>query len=212
MKKKLILIGGGGHCKSCIDVVEAGGKFSIEGILDTQDKVGTSVLGYPVLATDESIDNYIHQDYSFLITVGQIKSAQIRKRLYDSLIQKKASLVTVVSPYAIVSPYAQIGRGTIVMHGVQVNAGAVVGNNVILNSGCLVEHDVKIGNNVHVSTHAIINGDVKVEDDCFLGSNSVVAHGRRIKMGTIIGAGSVLVRDVETPGIYVGNPAKLIKE
>ena len=37
-KPKLILLGAGGHCKSCIDVIETEGKFTIAGILDVADK------------------------------------------------------------------------------------------------------------------------------------------------------------------------------
>ena len=38
MKKNIILIGGGGHCKSCIDVIEAEDKFEIAGIVDNDTK------------------------------------------------------------------------------------------------------------------------------------------------------------------------------
>ena len=37
-KEKLILVGGGGHCKACIDVIEEQGKFEILGILDLKDR------------------------------------------------------------------------------------------------------------------------------------------------------------------------------
>ncbi|MBI4309254.1 MAG: acetyltransferase, partial [Candidatus Omnitrophica bacterium] len=38
VKKNLILIGGGGHCKSCIDVIESENKFKIAGIVDTKER------------------------------------------------------------------------------------------------------------------------------------------------------------------------------
>ena len=34
--KEIILIGGGGHCKSVIDVIECDGSFKIAGILISQ--------------------------------------------------------------------------------------------------------------------------------------------------------------------------------
>ena len=52
MKEQIILIGGGGHCKSCIDVIEQEGRFEIAGIVEKPDKVGEKVLGYPVIGTD----------------------------------------------------------------------------------------------------------------------------------------------------------------
>ena len=37
-KPEIILVGGGGHCKSCIDVIEAEGRFIIKGIIDLPDR------------------------------------------------------------------------------------------------------------------------------------------------------------------------------
>ena len=38
MKEKIILIGGGGHCRACIDVIEQEGRFTIAGIVDVPEK------------------------------------------------------------------------------------------------------------------------------------------------------------------------------
>jgi sugar O-acyltransferase (sialic acid O-acetyltransferase NeuD family) len=211
MKKPLLLIGGGGHCRSCIDVIEAEGKYTIEGICDTPDKIGTSILGYPIIAKDDELEAYINKGFYFLITIGQIKSSHIRKKIYRYLKERNALLATVVSPSARVSRHASLGAGTIVMHGAFVNAGAVVGNNVILNTNCLVEHDTIVGNHVHVSTHAILNGGVVVAEDTFIGSNTVVVQGVKIGKSIIVGAGSVVVKDITVEGIYIGVPVRKVK-
>ena len=48
MKKPLILVGGGGHCKSVIDVAESAG-YTILGILDKPEEIGKHVFGYEVI-------------------------------------------------------------------------------------------------------------------------------------------------------------------
>ncbi len=212
MKKKLLLIGGGGHCKSCIDVIEAEGKYKVEGIIDSGDKIGTQLLNYRVINTDDSIENYINEGYFFLITIGQIKSYKRRKEIYQMLESKSANIATVISPSASVSNYSSIGQGSIIMHGVQINAGAIVGNNVIINTNSLIEHDAVIGNHVHISTHAIVNGAARVEENCFIGSNAVLVQEVIVGKNIIIGAGSVIISDILNPGIYAGNPAKKIKD
>ena len=53
--QKIILIGGGGHCKSCIDVIEAEGKYDIAGILDMPEFVGEKILGYSIIGTDDDL-------------------------------------------------------------------------------------------------------------------------------------------------------------
>ena len=39
LKPDIILIGGGGHCVSVIDVIENENKFKIKGILDSNTKI-----------------------------------------------------------------------------------------------------------------------------------------------------------------------------
>ena len=55
--EKIILIGGGGHCKSVIDVIEQEGKFQIAGIIDKQGNI-SKVLGYPIIGNDD-LKNYL---------------------------------------------------------------------------------------------------------------------------------------------------------
>ena len=210
MKEPLILIGGGGHCKSCIDVIEMEDRYLIKGILDQKERVGEKILEYNIVGDDDAMNIYIEKGYSFLITVGQIKSSDLREKLYNRLKEKGAQLATVISPKSVVSKYATIERGTIIMHGAIVNAGATIGENVILNTNCLIEHEAKVGDHVHVSTHAILNGACVVEDGCFIGSNSTVAQEVTIGPNIVVGAGSVVLKNLLADGTYVGNPAKKI--
>ncbi|WP_026905515.1 acetyltransferase [Pedobacter glucosidilyticus] len=209
-KNNLILIGAGGHCKSCIEVIEAQDQYQIKGILDLQHKVGETLLGYPIIGTDNDLPNLTKQGYHFLITLGQIKSVVARKSLYQKLKSLNAPIATIISPYAIVSKHASIAQGTILMHHVKVNAGVQIGENCILNTACNVEHDVHIGHHCHISTQAVINGDVTIADEVFIGSGAIIRNGIHIASSTIIGAGAVLLQNIDEPGIFVGNPSKRI--
>lgn len=210
MKTKLILIGGGGHCKVCIDVIEQTGQFEIKGILDLAELLGTSVLDYQIIGTDKDIANYAELGYSFLITLGQIKSASLREQLFCILKENKAIIATVVAPSAYVSKYSKIGAGTIVMHHAIVNAGATIGDNCILNNKSEVEHDTIVGNHTHISTGAILNGNCKIGNGVFIGSNATVANQITIEDKTVVGAGSVVIKNILTKDIQAGNPARSI--
>ena len=83
--KTIILIGGGGHCRSCIDVIESVGGYAIKGILDIKEKVGSDVLGYPVLGTDDDILKFSKDVDGFLVTLGQIKSPYKRIKIFEFL-------------------------------------------------------------------------------------------------------------------------------
>lgn len=180
--KKIYLIGGGGHCKSCIDVIESTNEYEIQGIFDVKEKVGDTILGYQVIDTDENIKKYIAEDTFFLITVGQIKSSDMRVKIFNY----DLNWATILSPRAYVSKHASVGEGTIVMHDVVVNAGVKVGKNCILNTKSLVEHDSVIEDHCHIATASIVNGDCVVKHGSFIGSNTVLKNGKVIEASSVI--------------------------
>lgn len=208
MKRPLILIGGGGHCKSVIEAAESAG-YEIKGILDIPAQVGKNVLGHQVLGTDDDIPQYI-DECQFVITVGFIKNPALRIKLYNKVREAGGRLATIIASTAHVSKYAILGEGTVAMHQAFVNAGARIGDNVILNTFSNIEHDVVVGDNCHISTGTMVNGDCIIGEDVFIGSNSVIANALSICNECIIGAGSVIVKDLFTAGTYVGNPVRLI--
>lgn len=194
MEKRLILIGGGGHCKSCIDVIEQEGRYKICGILDQKERIGQKVLNYEIIGTDEMIGRLISEGFSFLITIGQIETAGPRVRLFQELRSLDAELATVVSPRAYVSQYASIGEGSIIMHHALVNAGASVGCNCIVNSKALIEHDASIADHCHISTAAAINGNTIIKAQTFFGSSAVSQEGAIIPAESFVKAASVVRR------------------
>ena len=190
--KEIILIGGGGHCKSVIDVIEQDGQFIVGGIVDKSELLGTDVLGYPVIGSDSDLKN-LAKIYTYaLVTVGQILSPEVRIKLFD--IAKKAgfSLPRIISPKAYVSNHTFIGDGTVVMHDALINAGASVGDNCIINSKAIIEHDCKVSNHCHISTNAVINGGVTIEEGCFIGSGATTNNSITIKKNSFIKAGSIV--------------------
>lgn len=205
--KPLVLIGGGGHCKSVIEAAESAG-YHILGVLDMPEEVGKEILSTRVIGTDDDIPAYVDKA-EFVITVGFIKNPNTRIKLYNKVKEVGGKLATIIASTAHVSKYAEIGEGTVVMHQAFVNAGAKVGNNVIINTFTNIEHDAVIGDQCHISTGAMVNGDCKVGNNCFIGSQSVLANGITVGNDIIVGAGSLVRKSVSVKGIYSGNPAIL---
>lgn len=202
--KPILLIGGGGHCISCIDVIEQGGEYEVAGIVDLPEKKGEFVLGYPIIGCDDDLEHLLNDTPHCLITLGQIKSAALRKRLYFRVRQAQGALCTIISPSAYVSPHAQIGPGSIIMHYALVNAGVKVGENCIINTRAVLEHETRVGNHCHVSTNTTLNGQVLIQDETFVGSGTTINNGVRVCSGAVIGAGSLVLRDIDRAGTYVG--------
>jgi sugar O-acyltransferase (sialic acid O-acetyltransferase NeuD family) len=191
MKPKLLLVGGGGHCKACIDVIESAGEFEILGIIDTQQNVGEKVLGYEIIGTDEELEFLAFRVPNALIAVGQIGSGEKREEIAKKLLRAGFKLPAIISPFAYVSKHATIGAGSIIMHHAVVNAGVTVGGNCIVNTKALIEHDTVVGDFCHIATAAVLNGGCRVADGSFVGSNAVVKECSNLPRNTFVKAGSL---------------------
>jgi sugar O-acyltransferase (sialic acid O-acetyltransferase NeuD family) len=185
----LLLVGAGGHARACLDVIEAEGRFQVGGVVGLPPEVGRQLLDYPIIGSDQDLAALLARHPYAFITVGQIRSAQARMRLFAELLRLGFELPVIVSPLARVSRHARLGAGTIVMHGALINSGATVGRNCIINSHALIEHDAVIADHCHVSTAAVINGAVTVGEGTFIGSNATVREAVRIGEQCVIGMG-----------------------
>lgn len=205
-EKPLILVGGGGHCKSVIEAAESVGR-EIKGILDLPQYFGEDCLGYRVIGTDSNIPLYA-DECEFIVTLGFIKNPEHRDALHCMIEDAGGKFGTVIASTAHVSKHAEIASGTVVLHNANINAGAKVGKGCIINTGANIEHDVTIGDYCHVSTGAMVNGDCIIGDSTFIGSGAVVANGVSVTDNVIIGAGAVVCSDINDSGTYVGVPAR----
>ena len=189
-KLEILLIGGGGHCHSVIDVIEQENKYKIVGIVDKKELIGTKVLNYEVIACDDDLEE-LYKIYKYaIVTVGQIRSNSLRVKLFDLIKSLGYNIPTIISPLAYVSKYANVDQGTVIHHHALVNANANIGKNCIINTKALIEHDVRVEDNCHISTGAIINGGVVVKANVFYGSNATCKE--MIEIEGFIKAGSIV--------------------
>jgi len=207
--KDLILVGGGAHCRSCIDVIESQGEFKIIGIVDSTERLGQKVLGYEIIACDQDLPSLAAKHQYFLITIGGTTDYSRRVAIFEQLKELGASFPVIISPLAYVSKTASIEEGTIVMHRSLVNTEAKIGKNCIINTMALVEHNTKVGDHCHISAGGVINGSCTIGNKVFVGSNSVIADKLEIASDVVIGAGSFVAKSIQQPGIYIA-PGKLV--
>ena len=206
MKKPcLILIGAGGHARSCIDIIECHGEYQIAGIVGLIREVNTLQLGYKVIAKDDDLPS-LSKEYQYaFIAIGQIKTPDHRIRLFQRALDLGFQLPTFISPKAYVSCHAIIGKGSIVMSGAIVNAVAKIGKNCIVNSRALIEHDAKVQDHCHISTGVILNGNALVGEGSFIGSGSVLKEGVSIGQRIIVGMGAVVRKNQVAYSRFLGS-------
>ena len=201
-EQRLVLLGAGGHARSCIDVIEREARFSIDRILGLPADEGKPLLGYKVTGTDDSLEILVTTVANALVTIGQIHSAEPRKNLFARAKAAGFMLPVIVSPQAYVSPHSSIGEGSIIMPGAVIAAGVIIGRNCIINTRASMDHDAIIGDHCHVSSGAILNGGVTAGDDCFIGSGAILREGIRIGGASFIGMGMRVLDDLPAQSRY----------
>jgi len=210
-KKKIVLIGGGGHCKVVISILKKLDNFEIAGIVDI-NKAGSLISGIKIIGTDDDLkDIYKSGIQNALITVGSTKDNIKRYRLFNMAREIGYKFPVIISPEAIVDESVKIDEGTVIMPGSIINIDSFIGKNCIVNTGAIIEHDCKIGNHCHIAPGVHISGAVNIGELNFLGIGVTIIQEIKIGKNVTIGAGSVVIKDIPNNVIAVGNPAKIIK-
>ncbi len=211
-KKKVLVIGGGGHAKSLISVLRKLKTFKVIGYVDVCDH--GRILEVPYLGADRDLKAIAKKFGCFAaaLGVGTIVLSNKRREIVEKLIDLGFQWPVIVSPTAIVNEDVVIGAGTVVFDGVVINAGTHVGQGCILNTGCILDHDCTIGDFVHIAPGAVLSGGVEVGDNCFLGTGVKVIQGVSIARDCLIAAGAVVVKNIEKSGTYLGVPARRKKD
>ena len=203
-KKKIVLIGAGGHARSCIQVIEQLDEFAIAGMVGLPDEVGSEQFGYKVIGSDSDLPAIRKSIEHAVITVGQILNPEIRLNLFEKVDAAGFVLPTIISKSAQISSHATIGKGCMIMNGVIINSGAQIGQNCIINTRALIEHDVVVGDHSHVSTGVIVNGDTRIGSKTFIGSGSIIRNGLVIGDNCLVGMGTVVVKNLKDNSRKIG--------
>ncbi len=212
MDRKLVLIGGGGHCRSVLDTALKSNEYSEIVITDPAIQTGEAILGCRVVGNDDRLPGLKGQGFlEAFITVGSIKSTMLRKKLVETARILGFIFPVIIDPSAAVSEYAQIGEGTFVGKCAVINADARIGDHCIINTGAIIEHECSVGNFTHVASGAVLCGNVRVGDDSFIGAKSAVIQGVSIGNKTVIGINSTVLTDVENQRKVYGMITETVK-
>jgi sugar O-acyltransferase (sialic acid O-acetyltransferase NeuD family) len=210
--EKIVLVGGGGHCKVVSSIILENNNYEIVGIADVERKLGTEINGIKINYTDDQLEQLYKKGIkNAVITVGSIGNSERRVRIYNMLKKIGFFLPIIISKHSIISRHISIGEGTVIMPGAIINSGARIGKNCIINTGAIIEHDCVVGNNAHIAPGVTLSGGVKIGDGAHVGTGSAIIQNVEIGKNTLIGAGSVVIKNIPKNVKAYGIPAKITK-
>ncbi|WP_138227199.1 acetyltransferase [Paenibacillus algicola] len=206
-REKVVVVGGGGHAKVVIDILQENAEFHEILGFTSLDFKGESLLGVPYLG-DDSMMTTLRDVDSFIVAIGD---NSLRKKIYQSLSKVGLRPINVISKKAYVSPHASLGQGVVICPGSVINPSAVLHDNVIVNTLAGVDHDCVLNSHCHVGPGASLAGGVVVGEGAFVGMKSSILPERLIGEWSVLGAGAVVIKDINPYTTAVGVPAKKIK-
>jgi sugar O-acyltransferase (sialic acid O-acetyltransferase NeuD family) len=199
---KILIYGGGGHAKTCIDILRQMRMFEIHGIIDTKHEIGSMVLGVPVIGNDEDLEHLYRDGYHMIVNgVGAVDNHSIREKIFNRLKNIGFYIPNIIHPKAAVEPSVKLGEGNQIMAGAVVGSDASIGNNCIINSGSIVSHDCKLGDNVHVAPGAILAGNVSIGNNTLIGMGSSTYLKVKIGSNVVVYNGCVINHDINDNSI-----------
>lgn len=213
MNKKILLIGGGGHCKSVLDSLLELNEYQEIGIVDREENLGKLVLDVPVVGCDDNLSALFKCGFKYaFITIGSIGNPATRIKLFKLLCEIGYEIPVIIDNSAKVSKYARLESGAYIGKQCIVNAGTTIKKGAIINSGSIIEHDCKIGSFAHIAPGSVLGGEVIIGCDTHIGLNSSVKQQVVIGKHTIIGMGSVVLKNIPDNTLAYGNPCREVKQ
>jgi sugar O-acyltransferase (sialic acid O-acetyltransferase NeuD family) len=205
MKRKLLIIGAGGHGKVVADVALNMKKWEQIAFLD-DGKCSQHVMGIEVIGVVSDAVKYIEECDLFVAIGNNSTRANIQELLEDA----GASLPILIHPNAIIGEEVELAPGTVVMAGAVINCCTKIGKGCIINTGATVDHDNYISDFVHISPGAHTAGNVIIGHGTWLGIGSIVSNNVTVVSNCTIGAAALVIKDLEEEGTYIGVPARRI--
>ena len=133
--------------------------------------------------------------------------------------------VTVVEPANVygcavgdgtfIGPFVEIQRGVVIGKRCKIQSHAFVCELVSIGDDCIVSHGAKFINDPFkiggpANRKRELWGETRIGNHVSIGTNSTIMPVSRCDR-VVIGAGSVVTKDITEPGIYAGNPARLLR-
>ena len=197
MQNNIVIVGGGGHAKMCIDIIKQINIYNIIGIVDRNLPKNSEIMGIKIIGSDNDLISIFKSNACIAINaVGGGTNATIRQNIFDNLKEIGFILPPIIHKSAIIEPSAILKEGSQIMAGAIIGSEAVIGENCIINSGAIVSHNCIINKNSHITPGAILAGNVKIGQNSIVGMGATIFYDIQIGKNVIINNGKNIFQDI----------------
>jgi len=212
--QKVAIVGGGGFAREVLDILMATNaispQYDIQGYIDEdRQRWGCVLNGYPVLGGFDWLQGEQNADIRLVFGVG---SPAVRRRLVLKAAAHGSRFCNVIHPSAVLTPFVELGEGTVICAGATLTNQIRLGSHVHVNLQCTIGHDCKIDDYCTLAPGVHVSGNVLIETGCDVGTGAAIIQGLTVGEWSVVGAGAVVTRDVPANSTTVGVPARVIKE
>jgi sugar O-acyltransferase (sialic acid O-acetyltransferase NeuD family) len=211
--RPIIFWGATGQAKVLRECMESQG-WRVVAIFDHNRDISSPFCDVPIYYGKSGFEwwqkNYLSDQISFIVAIGGDRGND-RLEIQKYLASHKLLPVVAQHSTAFVATGVTIGLGSQILAHATVCVDTIIGESCIINTGASVDHECRIGNGVHICPGVKMAGCVEVDDYVTIGTGAVILPRIKIGAGAIIGAGAVVIRDVLSRTVVVGNPAQILR-
>lgn len=189
MKKRLLIVGAGGHGRSVAEAATASGVFDVVGFLDDSSPSLDRVWYLPVFGATSELADFLGRAEVAIVAIG---NNRLRKELQTRLVSVGFEVVSVLHPRAIVSPSAVVAPGCSIMAGAIVGTEAQLGEGVIVNCGAVVDHHCRVESFGHLGVNASMAGGSVLGLEAWMQAGSALGYQVQVDAGAVLMPGSSL--------------------
>ncbi|MFF3372549.1 acetyltransferase [Streptomyces sp. NPDC002680] len=207
----LVVIGAGGFARETAQAVRDAGGFELLGHLDDNpDLHGGEVDGVPVLGGCDLV--HALPEARVVICVGNPRDYAARARLVRRFGLPVDRYATVIHPTAAVSATSEVGPGSVLLAHCVLTAAVRVGAHVAVMPQAVLTHDDVVEDFATITSGVRLGGGVRLERGAYVGSGALVREGTTVGAWSQIGMGSSVLGDVPPGEVWVGSPARRLRE
>lgn len=208
LKKKVVLLGTGGHAKCLLYIMDEMGGYEVIGVT-SHEKDKSEFCGHPIIGNDDILEDLFTDGIRHIaLGVGGFTDNNRRRELFIWLKKLGFTVVSAIHPSAVIAKSASLGEGSVVFPGAMIIPDTHAGDNFIIGAGSTLGHDTIIEDHVLMSGGVTVGSFSLIQEGAVIALGATVGSGVKVGRNAMVACGAVAVKDVKENTRVYGIPAR----